>query len=75
MRVNRVALAAIALTAMTGFALPADTMPPNTVMLSQMMRELSTQPGFTEAFLAEIEGGKKQAGRSLLRISSTTSAT
>jgi len=62
MRVNRVALAAIALTAMTGFALPADTMPPNTVMLSQMMRELSTQPGFTEAFLAEIEGGKKQGG-------------
>lgn len=62
MRVNRVVFAAIALTAMTGFALPVDTMPPNTVMLSQMMRELSTQPGFTEAFLAQIEGGKKQGG-------------
>ena len=62
MRANRVVLAAIAMTAMTGFALPTDTMPPNTVLLSQMMRELSTQPGFTEAFLAQIEGGKRQGG-------------
>ena len=31
-------------------------------MLSQMMRELSTQPGFTEAFLAQLEGGKQRGG-------------
>ena len=30
-------------------------MPPNTVMLSQMMRELSAQPGFTEQLLSYID--------------------
>jgi hypothetical protein len=35
-------------------------MPANTVMLSQMMRELSATPGFTDAMLAELDkGGKK----------------
>ncbi len=34
-------------------------MPPNTVMLSQMMRELSAQPGFTEALLQQIDKGPK----------------
>jgi hypothetical protein len=35
-------------------------MPANTVMLSQMMRELSATPGFTDALLAELDkGGKK----------------
>ncbi len=40
---------------------PEMPMPPNTVMLSQMMRELSSQPGFTEALLAQLDsqGGKK----------------
>ncbi|HEX5283954.1 MAG TPA: hypothetical protein VFW30_07535 [Bryocella sp.] len=35
---------------------PESPLPPNTVMLSQMLRELSAQPGFTEAVLREIEG-------------------
>ena len=34
-------------------------MPPNTVMLSQMMRELSSEPGFTEALLQQIDKGQK----------------
>jgi hypothetical protein len=35
-------------------------MPPNTILLSQMMRELSATPGFTDAMLAELDkGGKK----------------
>ena len=34
-------------------------MPPNTVMLSQMMLELSAQPGFTEALLQQIDKGQK----------------
>ncbi len=35
-------------------------MPPNTILLSQMMRELSAQPGFTEMLLDEINlNGKK----------------
>ena len=34
-------------------------MPPNTVMLSQMMRELSAQPGFTELLLSYINKGEK----------------
>ena len=33
--------------------------PPNTVMLSQMMRELSAQPGFTEQLLSYINHGQK----------------
>ncbi len=41
-------------------------LPANTVMLSAMMRELSTQPGFTEKFLAEVQGGAKKAGAALL---------
>jgi hypothetical protein len=47
-------------------ALPTDTMPPNTIMLSQMMRDLSAKPGFTEAFLKEIQGSKKRSGPALL---------
>ena len=35
-------------------------MPPNTVALSQMMRELSERPGFTEAMLAELDKGGKR---------------
>ncbi len=33
--------------------------PPNTVMLSQMMRELSAQPGFTDKLLGYINHGEK----------------
>ncbi len=33
-------------------------MPPNTIPLSAMMQQLSSRPGFTEAFLKEIESGK-----------------
>jgi len=35
-------------------------MPPNTVALSQMLRELSARPGFTEAMLAELDKGSKR---------------
>ena len=39
---------------------PEGPMPPNTVLLSQMMRELSAQPGFTAGVLDQIDkGGKK----------------
>jgi hypothetical protein len=35
-------------------------MPPNTILLSGMMRELSATPGFTDALLAHLdEGGKR----------------
>ncbi len=34
-------------------------LPPNTVMLSQMMRELSAQPGFTDELLQQINKGQK----------------
>ncbi len=37
---------------------PTAPMPPNTVLLSQMMRELSVQPGFTEQLLGQLEGQK-----------------
>jgi hypothetical protein len=35
-------------------------MPPNTVLLSQMMRELSATPGFTDALLAQLDQGEKK---------------
>jgi hypothetical protein len=39
---------------------PEEPMPPNTVLLSQMMRELSAAPGFTDALLAQLDkDGKK----------------
>jgi hypothetical protein len=42
------------------YVVPEGPMPPNTVLLSEMMRELSATPGFTDAMLAELDkGGKK----------------
>jgi hypothetical protein len=42
------------------YVVPEGPMPANTVLLSQMMRELSATPGFTDALLAELDkGGKK----------------
>ena len=35
-------------------------MPPNTILLSQMMRELSATPGFTDALLAQLDKGEKK---------------
>ena len=35
---------------------PQSPMPPNTILLSQMMSELSAQPGFTEAVLRALQG-------------------
>jgi hypothetical protein len=42
------------------YVVPEEPMPANTVMLSQMMRELSATPGFTDAMLAQLDkNGKK----------------
>ncbi len=44
----------------TEYMVPEEPMPANTILLSQMMRELSATPGFTDAMLAELDkGGKK----------------
>lgn len=40
-------------------AVDQSAMPPNTVMLSEMMRQLSAQPGFTEQLLGYINKGEK----------------
>src|SRR6202012_378624 len=42
------------------YVVPEAPMPPNTVMLSQMMRELSATPGFTDALLAQLDQGEKK---------------
>jgi hypothetical protein len=39
---------------------PESPLPPNTILLSQMMRELSAKPGFTEALLKEIDAGNRK---------------
>ena len=42
------------------YVVPETPMPPNTILLSQMMRELSATPGFTDALLAQLDRrGKK----------------
>ena len=42
------------------YVVPEQPMPPNTILLSQMMRELSSQPGFTDALLKDLDGGSKK---------------
>src|SRR5260370_19117070 len=42
------------------YVVPETPMPPNTILLSQMMRELSATPGFTDSLLAQLDKrGKK----------------
>lgn len=42
------------------YVVPETPLPPNTILLSQMMRQLSAQPGFTNALIDQIDkGGKK----------------
>ncbi len=42
----------------TRVVVPEQPMPPHTILLSQMLRELSAQPGFTETLLKQLEGAK-----------------
>lgn len=60
MRLARRSLALAVIFMMTGcerhYIPPDSPTPPNTILLSGMMRELSAQPDFTETFLREIEG-------------------
>jgi hypothetical protein len=39
---------------------PEAPLPPNTILLSQMMRELSAQPGFTNALVDKLDSGGKK---------------
>src|SRR5947208_3084891 len=42
------------------YVAPEGPMPADTILMSQMMRELSATPGFTDALLAQLNGdGKK----------------
>ena len=43
------------------YVAPETPMPPNTILLSQMMRDLSAQPGFTEALLKQFDNGGKKS--------------
>lgn len=64
---KRTLVAASLLTcAVMSYAAPAGETPSNTIALSQMMQQLSARPGFTEAFLAELNGGKRKAGPAYL---------
>src|ERR1700733_315812 len=42
------------------YVVPEEPMPPNTVLLSGMMRKLSATPGFTDALLAQLDKGEKK---------------
>ncbi len=52
--------------ALVGSSTPAGEMPPNTIPLSQMMQQLSAQPGFTERFLQVVQGKDRKTGAALL---------
>jgi hypothetical protein len=41
------------------YVVPETPMPLNTILLSQVMRQLSAQPGFTDTLLSEIDKGGK----------------
>ncbi len=41
------------------YVVPEAPMPSNTILLSQMMRQLSARPGFTNALLNEVDKGSK----------------
>jgi hypothetical protein len=65
MRFTRKLALLTTLVALTGcrhaaYAPPETPLPANTILLSQMMRELSAQPGFTEALLKQIDAGSKK---------------
>jgi len=55
-----VLLAVIGCRTEARYVVPEEPMPPNTVLLSQMMRELSATPGFTDALLAQLDRGEKK---------------
>ena len=42
------------------YVVPETPMPPNTILLSQMMRELSATPGFTDSLLAQLDRGGRR---------------
>lgn len=44
------------------YTAPEQPMPPNTILLSQMMRELSAQPGFNEQLVDAMDPGKHAPG-------------
>ena len=44
----------------TRYTPPTSPLPPNTVLLSDMMQGLSARPGFTEALLAHIDKGSRK---------------
>jgi len=44
----------------SSYVVPEEPMPANTVLLAQMMRELSATPGFTDALLAQLDKGEKK---------------
>ena len=47
-------------------AVTTGPMPANTVMLADMMRELSEKPGFIDGFLKQVQGVQKGGGAALL---------
>ena len=59
------ALSAVVSLALAGcrgdetYVVPEDPMPPNTILLAGMMRELSATPGFTDSLIAQLNGNKQ----------------
>jgi len=54
-----ISLALIGCRGDQAYVIPEKPMPPNTILLAGMMRELSATPGFTDALLNRLNGGKQ----------------
>jgi hypothetical protein len=54
-----ISLALIGCKGDQGYVVPEEPMPPNTILLAGMMRELAATPGFVDGLLAKL-GGDKQ---------------
>ena len=54
-----ISLALIGCKGDQSYVVPEEPMPPNTILLAGMMRELSATPGFTDALLEKLNGGKQ----------------
>jgi hypothetical protein len=48
------------------YVVPEAPMPANTILLSEMMRQLSAQPGFIEGLLKQLEGNGNKKGPALM---------
>jgi hypothetical protein len=70
MRLTRHLIALLAMSSLVGckpkYTVPESPMPANTILLSEMMRRPSAQPGFTDGLLKQLDGNGSKKGPTLM---------